>query len=307
MNKKLTKRIAGDLGLKLKNESCYGTYKGFPTAVIAYRDCIVATISAKSAPDIVEKVVAELTDSLTQSAKIEKVIYERNGFRFCFKETDMEEFKKILNQVVEEFRRNGFEPACCSCGMAEREMDFYEVNGKRDFLCGSCVKRICGDVKRKRVLVGNVSSSLFTGLVGALAGIHLGLLLWIVAAGFGFNGSIPATAMVIFMCLGYRMLGCGMDKKGVVLCSMLGVVYFIAGIALSFVHLVYLSYYNSLVFSYMETIELVPLVLKTMEAGTLKGFIVEDICAFLTMLLVMAVTLRIMYVRNQGGIVFKKM
>lgn len=307
MNKKLTKKIAGNLGLTMGNESCHGNYKSFPTAVIAYKDCIVATISARNTPDIVENVVERLKESFTETRKVEKIIYERNGFRFRFGGTDVEEFRKLLDEAVEELRRNDFEPACCSCGVTGQEMDFYEINGKRDFLCGNCVKTICNDVKRKRVQVGNVSSSLFTGLVGALAGIHLGLFLWIVGTNLGFNGSIPATLMVIFMCLGYKTLGRSMDIKGVVLCSVLGVVYFLVGICFSFAHLVYLSYYGSLAFSYVETLELVPLVLETMDWVNLKGFLVEDVCAFLTMLIVMAVTLRVMYTRNRNGIVFRKM
>lgn len=307
MNKRLTKRIAGKLGLAMGNGSCHGNYKNFPTAIIAYKDCIVATISAGGAPDIVENAVERLKESLTETGKVEKVIYERNGFRFRLAGTDVEEFRKILDETVEELHRNALEPACCGCGVTGQEMDFYEINGKRDFLCSNCVKTICNDVKRKRVRVGNVSSSLFTGLVGALAGIHLGLFLWIVSTHFGFNGSIPATLMVIFMCIGYKTLGCSMDMKGVVLCSVLGVVYFLVGICFSFEHLVYLSYYGSLAFSYAETLRLVPLVLETMDAVNLKGFIVEDVCAFLTMLIVMAATLRVMYTRNRNGIVFRKM
>lgn len=306
MDKRQTKKIAKGLGLKWKNESACGIYKGFWTAVTGYKDCVVAVISAKSDPDVAGIVSEDLIDRLAETGKVEKAFYERNAFRFRYGGTDIGEFRSLLDTAVEEFNRDSFESVCCSCGKCAEKLDFYEINGKRDFLCKDCVKTICNDVKRKRVLVGSVSSSWFPGLVGALAGIHLGLLFWIIATGLGFSSSIPAVLMAVLLCFGYRLLGGSMDGKGVALCSLLGILYFAAGIVLSFVHLVYLNYYNVLVFSYAEVIALVPEVLAAMSGSNIKGFVVEDICAFLTMIIVLAIVLRVMYTRNRDGIVFKK-
>lgn len=63
--------------------------------------------------------------------------------------------------------------------------------------------------------------NLLLGLAGAIAGIILGAVLWIVIERVGFIAGIAGYAIVFLGMKGYEMLGGKLSKTGIVLCIIL--------------------------------------------------------------------------------------
>lgn len=306
MKRRITKKIAKELGIPMQDMCCAGEYRGYKMAIIAYSHCIVTTVSILA--DIENFDWNGFVLELNENPFVEKCFYERNALRVRFEGNNIDDYLEFLDGVlIEKLQQIGQKSACCSCGQEEVPLKFYEINGKRDFLCEKCVKHICADIKAKKIRIGNEKSNLFTGAVGALAGIALGLLLWILTTNAGFNASFISALMMLLMCLGYVILGGAMDGKGIVCCFILGIGSCIFGIGLQFVHLVYQTYYGVLTYSYLESVLMVPQIYSRMEADIRQAFMIEDISTLLTTIIVLIICLKIFHYRNKIGMVFRKM
>lgn len=306
MKKQITKKIAKELGIPMQDMCCAGEYRGYEMAIMAYSNCVVTTIVVQSNVDTFDW--EDFANELNENPFVEKCFYERHALRIRLKGNNIADYLDFLDGVlIERLQQIGHKSACCSCGQEEVPLKFYEINGKRDFLCEKCVKHICTDIKTKKIRIGNEKSNLFTGIVGAFAGIAIGLFLWILASNVGLNANFVSAFMMLLMCFGYVILGGAMDKKGTVFCFITGIASCLFGIILQFIHLVYQTYYGVLTYSYYESILMVPQIYGRMEDDIKAAFMVEDISTILTTIIVLIVCLRIFYYRNKIGMVFRKM
>lgn len=62
------------------------------------------------------------------------------------------------------------------------------------------------------------------GIIGALAGVLLGAVLWVILGQVGFIAGIAGYAIVFCGMKGYGMLGRVLSKKGIVICILLSIV-----------------------------------------------------------------------------------
>ncbi len=72
-----------------------------------------------------------------------------------------------------------------------------------------------GQEKRENMLLGSI---------GALAGVLLGAVLWVILGQVGFIAGIAGYAIVFCGMKGYGMLGRVLSKKGIVICILLSIV-----------------------------------------------------------------------------------
>jgi len=72
-----------------------------------------------------------------------------------------------------------------------------------------------GQEKRENMLLG---------IIGALAGVLLGAVLWVILGQVGFIAGIAGYAIVFCGMKGYGMLGRVLSKKGIVICILLSIV-----------------------------------------------------------------------------------
>ena len=72
-----------------------------------------------------------------------------------------------------------------------------------------------GQEKRENMLLG---------IIGALAGVLLGAVLWVILGQVGFIAAIAGYAIVFCGMKGYGMLGRVLSKKGIVICILLSIV-----------------------------------------------------------------------------------
>ncbi len=72
-----------------------------------------------------------------------------------------------------------------------------------------------GQEKRENMLLG---------IIGALAGVLLGTVLWVILGQVGFIAGIAGYAIVFCGMKGYGMLGRVLSKKGIVICILLSIV-----------------------------------------------------------------------------------
>lgn len=307
MNRKKTKELAQALGLEVRHGYGRGSYRGFLVALTAYKECVVFTVAGRALAQDTADIVEKIQKQLLEEGAVTKCIYERYAIRIAMENDSVEAVKAVLDRVTDEFVRCGFYSACCSCGEPQKQMSFYEINGKRDFICSDCHSRICQDVRQGHVHVGQEKSNLFTGFIGALAGIHIGLFFWMILSGLGFSGLIPSIVMMALMCAGYRFLGGCVDKKGVVLCVLLAMIYFILGNYLSMFHYMYVLYNSVQQISYLDAILLsIPTLLAATEE-TMAAGVVEIFVSFVFDVLILIIILRILYLDNKRGIVFREL
>ena len=69
-----------------------------------------------------------------------------------------------------------------------------------------------------------IKSNIVSGLVGAFIGSLLGVALWILIYKLGYIAGIAGALIVIASMRGYEILGKGLDRKGVVLCTILSLI-----------------------------------------------------------------------------------
>lgn len=69
-----------------------------------------------------------------------------------------------------------------------------------------------------------VSSNIVAGLVGAFIGSLLGVALWILIYKLGYIAGIAGALIIIAAMRGYEMLGKCLDRKGVILCTILSLI-----------------------------------------------------------------------------------
>lgn len=306
MNRRKAKLINEEFNLNTGAESCNGIYNGYMTAVVINKKNYSVTIAGKPfAETSGDMGIGELQAELLSKGIADKCFYERNAFRIITKDDSMESLAKAIKSVTEFYRINGFIPCCCSCSAATSAVEFYEINGKRDFICGKCFDRIVNDIKLKKVFIGNDKSCFFTGFFGALSGAFLGIFVWALLSGVGFNSIIPSILMTVFICCGYKILGGCIDKKGIITCCVMFPVFHVIGQYFGLAHWIYVAYKGSLPISYLDAFaSVIGIVISTTE--TFADFVRELITSVIFDLIILIAVLRRLYYLNKRGIIFKR-
>lgn len=119
-------------------------------------------------------------------------------------------------------------------------------------------------------------SNAFSGIIGALAGAHIGFVIWMVLVSLGWTAGIPAVATAFLICILYDYLGGCMDKKGRIICMVMVLIYSLAWEYLSYAHAVFVVYREYYHVSYINALITVP-ELFISDSATTIGIVVEAV------------------------------
>lgn len=91
-------------------------------------------------------------------------------------------------------------------------------------VCENCAGQIGQNLQQNQQEVQAKKSRVAEGIVGAVLGSLIGCILWILIYKLGYIAGIAGAAIGICAMKGYEMLGGHLDKKGVVISSVIMVV-----------------------------------------------------------------------------------
>ncbi len=108
------------------------------------------------------------------------------------------------------------------------------------------------------------------GTIGALLGVLLGMVLWVVIGQIGFIAGIAGYAIVFCSMKGYEMLGKGLSKAGIVICIILSFLAVIAAEVVSLGVTAYIELGPNAIFYLPELLqepELITVIVKDLVIG----------------------------------------
>lgn len=114
-------------------------------------------------------------------------------------------------------------------------------------------------------------SNPITGIVGAVIGSLLGVALWIIIYHLGYIASLAGLAIIICAFKGYEILGRSLDKKGVIITSVIALVMVFVANHMAWTVECYLEIKDYFEVSFNETLKWMPDLIK--EADAVKEYI----------------------------------
>lgn len=127
-----------------------------------------------------------------------------------------QEDKENLTIVISEFTSKcaefGLHNCCTHCKNVSL-LRAATVDGAPALLCAGCLSQMTGGAKKKE--------NVLLGLIGAVFGVLLGTILWIVIGQAGFIAGIAGYAIVFCGMKGYELLGKSLSKAGIIICVLL--------------------------------------------------------------------------------------
>lgn len=101
---------------------------------------------------------------------------------------------------------------------------------------------VSADVEKQyKALEPVESSNVVTGIIGAIIGSIIGVALWIAIYHLGYIASIAGVAIIFCAMKGYELLGRSLDKKGVIIVSLISLFMVFAANHLAWTTEVYLE------------------------------------------------------------------
>lgn len=114
-------------------------------------------------------------------------------------------------------------------------------------------------------------SNPITGIIGALVGSLLGVALWIIIFHLGYIASLAGLAIIICALKGYEILGRSLDKKGVIITSIIALVMVFVANHMAWTVECYLEIKDYFEVSFNETLKWMPDLIK--ESDAVKEYI----------------------------------
>ncbi|MFQ9515574.1 MAG: hypothetical protein ACLRZ9_07060 [Eubacterium sp.] len=118
------------------------------------------------------------------------------------------------------------------------------------------------------------SSNVITGIIGALIGSLLGVGVWIIIYLSGNMAEIAGWLIVFFAIKGYKILGHTLDKKGIIICSIISLLMVLAAHHLSCTIVCYRELKNYIDVNFIDAFKLLPEVISAGDDGW-KGYFSE--------------------------------
>lgn len=129
---------------------------------------------------------------------------------------DKKNLTDVIHALVSQCEEFGVHNCCAHC-KGDQEVHAAAVDHTPLLLCSGCLAQAAGRVNGGTFRKEN----LFLGFLGAVVGVLLGSVLWIVIGQIGFIAGIAGFAIVFCGMKGYEILGGRLTKKGIVLCVLL--------------------------------------------------------------------------------------
>lgn len=125
----------------------------------------------------------------------------------------------VTNHLIGFLQAEGAGTGCQLCG-TEYDVSSYEVNGTPHFLCSTCARQSMNQMEAERQSKLSVDSNLPLGIIGAL----IGAALWVLIYQIGVIAGLAGIAIFLGAMKGYSILGKNVDRKGVVVCVLITIV-----------------------------------------------------------------------------------
>ena len=231
---KIVEQILADgLELKRKPRCLYGKYKGFN--ILAYVDnptqtpmTFVIRIGIKSNVENYKEKINDYFDTISR-ARLSITYMQANDF-FCeihitngFSKKVVENANEFITDFIDFLSSEGFESGCYLCGKDER-VENYEYGKAYCALCEDCMSKIQSQCEEEKATKASQKSNAISGTLGALIGSLIGVALWIVIYKMGYIASLAGLATVICAMKGYEKLGKFLDKKGVIISTIISII-----------------------------------------------------------------------------------
>lgn len=184
-----------------------------------------------------------------------------------------EEDKKNLTVIASEIALKCVEcriSNCCSCCKNVLPLRAVSIDGTPALLCENCFTQGMNWASGQ----GGQKENILLGLVGAIGGVLLGTVLWVVIGLVGFIAGIAGYAMVFCGMKGYEMLAKKLSRKGIVMCIILSCLMILGAEYISLGITIYKELKDMYYISLIDSLALVPAFLDEAE---IMGDVIKDL------------------------------
>ncbi len=227
LNQKINSELLGGVLTDYKT-SLAGKYRGYYTSLNVVSGMWILEINASSETDpsnanlytylqTVKEKYSKTVSSITTGQFSIQITFKQPAF--LNKVPGM--VNPVAEEVVNKLIQGGYATGCWSCGTAAETVEHYVVNGSSYFLCPQCANEFERTLKNRQTEVKAQKSRAVSGLVGAFLGGLIGVILWIGIYRLGYIAGIAGLVTVICAMKGYELLGGCLDKKGVLLSTVM--------------------------------------------------------------------------------------
>ena len=148
---------------------------------------------------------------------------------------------RVVNGILDFLRTENAGSGCQLCGV-DAYVSGYNVNGSPHFLCSGCAQASINQMEAERQSKLNDQSNPALGLVGALIGSLIGVLCWVLIYQVGFIAGIAGVLIIMAAMKGYTILGKSLDKKGVIIATIISLLMVFVANELSMRIAVYIAF-----------------------------------------------------------------
>lgn len=191
---------------------------------------------------------------------------------------DKQNLDEVISSVTAKCAQCGLHSCCTYCKSVET-LNTAAVDGVPVLLCQNCLTRTMNEA----ALQGQKKENVPLGILGAIIGVLLGAVLWVIIGQIGFIAGIAGYVIVLCGIKGYQMLGKGMSKAGVVICVLLSCLVIVGAEYVSLGLIVFKELKDVSLYSVSlgDAFGMVPMLLEEPEVigGVVKDLIVGYILA----------------------------
>lgn len=184
---------------------------------------------------------------------------------------DKDNLTAAISDLVSKCTEYGLHNCCAHC-KSNSPLHAVAVDQTPLLLCDNCLSQVMGRMGGKRQREENV----LLGLIGAIVGVLLGSVLWVVIGQIGFIAGIAGFAIVYGGMKGYELLGGRLSKAGIVICVLLSLLMVVGAEVVSIVVALYRELSGMYAVTLSDIINLLPELFKEPDvvAGVAKDLVV---------------------------------
>lgn len=189
---------------------------------------------------------------------------------------DKDNLSIIVSELTSKCLERGIRNCCSQCKNVP-PVRAAALDGTPVLLCENCFTQ---ESKGEREQNGQ-KENIILGLFGAVLGVLLGAVLWVVIGMLGFIAGIAGFAMVFCGIKGYDMLGKKLSRKGIVICIVISCLMILAAEYSSLGIAIYQELGDTYYLSLMDSLALVPAFLEEPEVvqSVIKDLIIGYVLA----------------------------
>ena len=203
---------------------------------------------------------------------------------------------KISNELVTLLRTNGMINCCQTCG-SEEDVGIYTVFGEHAILCPTCFERSKSELALAQNAIHTKKTNYAFGIVGALLGSLLGVLIWVIAAQFGKIVGISGIVFIVGSLYGFKKLGGKLNIAGLIISALISVAMLLFAEYLTFAIEIFQQYKNEYDITFLDAFRAVA---DFLEDEEVYRVLLHDVVIGLLFLVAGGVTSAISIFKNEN-------